>query len=107
MTITLRLTAIAYSFPPGHRIRLALAQTYWPWAWPSPEPVTLTVVTGGESKLVLPSRASSAAEAELRPFDEPETAPPLAAVPLEGASGTRRVVHEPATGRWELATDLS
>jgi hypothetical protein len=107
ITITFRLNAMSYSFPAGHRIRLALAQTYWPWAWPSPEPVTLTVFTGGESKLLLPSRRSFPADAELRRFDEPETAPPLAVEPVGPARGTRRVVLEPAAGRWELATELS
>jgi len=106
MTITLRLNAIAYSFPPGHRIRLALAQTYWPWAWPSPEPVTLTVCTGGESKLLLPSRRSHSGDAGLPSFEEPETAPPLAVEPLPRANETRRVAHEPATGRWEQAADF-
>jgi putative CocE/NonD family hydrolase len=107
LTVTFRLDAMSYSFPAGHRIRLALAQTYWPWAWPSPEAVTLTVVTGEQSTLLLPTRASSAGDVALRPFDEPETAPPLAVVPLDHARGTRQVVHQPATGLWELSTDLS
>ena len=107
VTVTLGLGATAYAFPPGHRIRLALAQTYWPWAWPSPAPVALTVFTGGESRLVLPCRRLQADDGELHPFDEPETPPPLAVELLGPAHGSRRLVHDPASGRWEATVDLA
>jgi len=87
-TVRLRMNAIAYAFPPGHRIRVALSQTYWPCAWPSPEPVTLTVVTGGESSLELPVRPRGAEDVELAPFAPPEGAVPLPVEPLPGATGT-------------------
>ena len=44
---TLALNAIAHSFPPGHRLRLAISPTYWPWAWPSPVTATLTLGSRG------------------------------------------------------------
>ena len=107
MTVSFRLNAMSYSFPPGHRIRLALAQTYWPWGWPSPEPVTLTVFTGGESKLLLPVRRPHPDDAKLRPFGKPEAARPLEVEVLELPNGTRRVSYETAAERWELVADLS
>jgi putative CocE/NonD family hydrolase len=52
--VGVRLNVVAYSIPPGHRLRLAVSPTYWPWAWPSPEPVTLELNAGGQSRLELP-----------------------------------------------------
>ena len=57
--IRVPLDAAAHAFRPGHRLRLAISPTYWPWAWPSPEPVSLTIHTGGPSRLELPTRVSS------------------------------------------------
>jgi hypothetical protein len=44
--VAVELEAASYVFPPGHRIRLALAGTDWPNTWPPPTPVTLTVERG-------------------------------------------------------------
>jgi hypothetical protein len=106
VTVTVRLNATAYAFPPGHRVRLALAQTYWPWAWPSPERVTLTIRTGGESELALPCRPPRATDSEPPAFEKPESAPGLEVELLDRAPGSRRSAYEPASGRWELTTDL-
>ena len=89
-SVDVRLGAIAYAVPPGHRLRLAISPTYWPWAWPSPEPVTLTVVTGRGSFLDLPLRTPPRAEEPAPPhFSEPEAAlrPPYVAL---GAGGEER-----------------
>jgi len=53
--VRLKLDDIAYAFPVGHRIRVAISTAYWPMIWPSPEPVTLKVHTG-VSSLNLPVR---------------------------------------------------
>ena len=106
MQVTLRLDSMAYAFPVGHRIRLALSPTFWPRAWPSPEPVTLTIFAGGDATLVLPVRPSRAADDQLPPFEEPEGPPPLAVDLLEPGSIGRTLSHDVATGRWELAADL-
>jgi hypothetical protein len=98
---------MAYAFPAGHRIRLALSPTYWPWAWPSPEPVTLTVLTGGGSALALPVRPPLADDAALRPFDVPEGPPPLEIEIVERGQTGRRVSYDIVAGRWALAADLS
>ena len=86
--MVLDLDGIAQAIPAGHRLRLALSPAYWPWLWPAPEPVTLAVHTA-VSALVLPVRAPRAEDAELRPFDEPEGAPPLAIETLEPDDGQR------------------
>ncbi len=76
-TVTIRLNAIGWVAPAGHRLRVAVSPTYWPWAWPSPEPVTLTIFTGGTSTLVLPIRQPRPDDQALRPFAPPESATPV------------------------------
>jgi len=102
--VTLDLDGIAQGIPAGHRLRLALSPAYWPWLWPVPEPVTLAVHTA-VSALVLPVRAPRAEDAELRPFDEPEGAPPLTTETLEPDEGQRTLRRDYATGRTELTFD--
>jgi hypothetical protein len=103
--VRIRLSSIAHSFPAGHRLRLAVSPTYWPWAWPAPEPVTLTVFTGGESRLELPVRPPRREDAGLAPFDEPEHSPPLA-----NGNGPpslmRRQRGDVVTGETELVVEL-
>jgi len=74
---TVPLKAVAYAFPPGHRIRLALAGSWWPWIWPAPEACDLVLRVGGPdaAALVLPVRPPDPADADLRPFAEPEATP--------------------------------
>ncbi len=87
--VEVRLSAIAYAVPAGHRLRLAVSPTYWPWAWPSPEPVTLTVVAGPGSFLDLPLRTPPEAEEPTPPhFSEPGGSP--AAAPCGPRSRWRR-----------------
>ena len=73
VAVALALNAIAHSFPPGHRLRLAISPTYWPWAWPSPVTATLTLRLEGSS-LELPVRPRPPAEPEIR-FAAPAWAP--------------------------------
>jgi predicted acyl esterase len=93
------LKSVAYAVPAGHRLRLALSTSYWPWLWPSPEPVTLTISTGGEaaSALELPVRSPRSDDAELRPFEPPETPTPLAIVRLRDRAPEQRVTHDQLT----------
>jgi putative CocE/NonD family hydrolase len=95
--VTVRLNAIGYRFPAGHRLRVAVSPTYWPWLWPSPDPVTLTVLAG-ESTVALPVRPQAAADGDLEPFGEPESAPPPAAEEVEPGSAQRRVVRDFVSG---------
>lgn len=87
--VRFRLNGIAWSLPPGHRLRLALSTTYWPWAWPSPEPATLEIAA---CRLDLPAHdGDTSATVE---FEAPETAAPLEVNQLS-----------PATRRWQITTD--
>jgi putative CocE/NonD family hydrolase len=95
--VRLRLRDVAHVFAPGHRVRLALSTSYWPIVWPSPEVVTLGVFTGS-SHLELPVRPPSAADGRLRPFEEPESAPPPSYTELEPARSQRTVDRDAATG---------
>jgi uncharacterized protein len=106
--VEVRLGAVGYVVPAGHRLRLAISPTYWPWAWPSPQPVTLTVVAGPGSFLNLPLRTSPEAEEPPPPhFSEPEAAPspPYAAL---GAGGEERSMERDArTGLVRIVARMS
>jgi putative CocE/NonD family hydrolase len=104
-TVTVRLDAVAYALPPGHRWRLAVSPTYWPWAWPSPEPVTLSVFTGGAGRLSLPVRQPRPEDADLAPFATAEGSalPELEVLRPEGGKTTDN--RDVATGRVELAVE--
>ncbi|MDX6594044.1 MAG: uncharacterized protein QOJ13_3240 [Gaiellales bacterium] len=106
-TVAIELNAIAHSLPAGHRLRLALSPAYWPWAWPSPETATLAVVTGAVSALELPVRPPRPDDDALRPFEAPEAAALEHVTELFSAPHTRTVEHDVATGRQEVATELS
>src|SRR5262249_46641732 len=95
-SVEVRLGAIAYAVPAGHRLRIAISPTYWPWAWPSPESVTLTVVAGPGSFLDLPLRTPPGTEESAPPhFSEPEAAPSPPYVAL-GAGGEERSMERDA-----------
>jgi len=76
LTVTVRLDSIAHAFAAGHRLRVGVSTDYWPWAWPSPEKVTLTLLTGGASRLVLPVRPAGRDDAPPAPFAAPEASRP-------------------------------
>jgi putative CocE/NonD family hydrolase len=101
--VVVQLDAIAQAVPAGHRLRLALSPAYWPWLWPVPESVTLAVHTA-PSRLVLPERAPRPEDSHLRPFGEPEGAPPLEIETLEPDAG-RRTLKRDFAGRAELVFD--
>jgi uncharacterized protein len=97
--VRLPLKAIAYSLPPGHRLRLAISTSYWPWVWPSPEPVTIGVQVGNSSALRLPVRPARPEDDHLIPFEPPETATPLHFEWLRPRSPELTIVHDVASGR--------
>ena len=88
------LNGVAQQFPRGHRLRLSLSTSYWPLAWPPPRPVQLTIYSG-RSTFSLPVRPPSESDRELRPFEEPEGAPPLPVTLLH-----------PGEQRWNVIRDL-
>jgi putative CocE/NonD family hydrolase len=87
------LNHIAQRFPKGNRFRLSISTSYWPLAWPAPEPPRLTVYTAASS-FVLPYRRPRREDEKLRPFGEPEGAPPLAKTLLHPGEQRWRVVRE-------------
>jgi putative CocE/NonD family hydrolase len=98
--LRIQLNDVAYAFPPGHRIRLALSSAYWPMVWPSPEMATLRIVAG-ESTLALPRRPERP-EAPLS-FAPVETAPPLERDILRPETGRRTVERDAESGRVTVA----
>ena len=93
--VRVQLDDIAHAFPPGHRIRLAVSTAYWPLVWPSPRPVMLTLYSGA-STLDLPVRPPRSED--LRPFEPPESAPPLALEFLRAAANRRTIETDLANG---------
>ena len=100
--VRIGLNDIAYSFPKGHRIRLALSSAYWPMVWPTPEAATLRL-TAGAGTLALPVRAAGD-EAPVT-FAAPEQAPPHQRQVLRRESGSRTVERDVATGTVAVRTE--
>ncbi len=103
--ITLKLNAIAWRLPAGHRLRLALSPSYWPWAWPSPEHVTLEIDVGQYSTLSLPVRAVPAEDEIQVAFGEPETATPTAVECIHAPERELHISSDPVTGRQIITQD--
>jgi len=106
--VEVNLNDIAYAFPPGHRLRLAVSTGYWPIAWPSPLPVTLAVFSG-PSFLELPNRTPSRDDKELAPFPEAIAAVGPDQTDLRPGLSRRTVENDPFTGEtvYTVATDLA
>jgi len=94
--VRVQLNDVAYAFPAGHRIRVAISTAYWPVAWPSPFAATLTVFTGASS-LELPIRPPHPGDEGLAPFGEPQQAPPLERTDLRTAAFRRTVERDLAS----------
>jgi uncharacterized protein len=115
--LRVQLNDCAHAFPPGHRLRLALANAYFPMIWPSPEAATLTLWAGA-STFTLPVRPPRAEDEQLAPFPEAEAAPPWRITTFLPGRSERRVERDPArrittttvindTGRYRIeAIDL-
>lgn len=99
--VRLKLNDIAYAFPPGHRIRVALSTTYFPLIWPSPEQATLTLHAGA---LTLPVRPRNPKDAELRPFPTPKSAPAERRTRVRAPAYERTVTRDHAAGETVFAT---
>ena len=103
----IRLHDIAYSFRPGHRMRVSISTTYWPLCWPSPEIVTLTLFAGASSidLPVRPPRDEDAGLAELRQPAESRVAP--TARSLSAAIRSRKRQRFEAERRSELSSAMT
>ncbi|MEV0256440.1 CocE/NonD family hydrolase [Streptomyces sp. NPDC050732] len=103
--VTFELNGIGHTFPPGHRIRLAVSSAYWPWIWPQADSVGFTLEPVGSS-LELPTR-----EGDFDPsivFGPAEQSEPLGVVypaTLDEQRPERLVVRDVAKGEWRLEVD--
>lgn len=98
------LNGIGHTFPPGHRVRLAVSSAYWPWIWPQPDAAGFTLDPVG-SNLTLPVRRHTDDAVE---WEEPEHSEPLGVVApatLEEPRPERLVVRDVAKGEWRLEVD--
>ncbi|MFF5706263.1 CocE/NonD family hydrolase [Streptomyces sp. NPDC012794] len=105
--VTFALNGIGHSFPPGHRIRLAVSSAYWPWIWPRAGSEAGWTLDPAGSTLELPVRAASSLDAGIA-FEPPEQAEPLGVVhpeTLDAPRPERVVVRDVARGVWRLEVD--
>jgi len=91
------LNDIAYAFPPGHRVRVAVSSTYWPITWPARERFAITVFSGASS-ILLPVRAPKPADSTLPPLPPVESAPPERRTGLRAGHTERRIERNIACG---------
>jgi uncharacterized protein len=104
-TVEVPMSAIAWVFPPGHRIRLSVSDAYWPWVWPRPYGAEPVVLEPPGSELILPVRAPDAPSEPVR-FEPAEQAPALAVVSEVGASDPEREVrYFPQNNEWQLVVN--
>ncbi len=87
----------AYSFAPGHRIRVSVSTTYWPMVWPSPRPVTLSIFPGA-GKLELPVRPLRAHEPAMKPLEGPEAGPLTKKREIVPAPRVNKITHDLING---------
>ena len=93
--LRIQLDDIAYAFPAGHRLRLAISTSYWPLLWPSPEQARITLIPG-KSRLLLPRRPRR--EEDAPRFEPPEASPPLDQEELRPPRSERSFSRDLATG---------
>jgi hypothetical protein len=107
--IRVTMNDVAYAFPAGHKLRLAISTSYWPIAWPAPQPVTASLFTG-ESLVDLPVRPPDPGDSALRLFEPPERAAAetteLRPAPLkrivERDRTTNETIYTVSSGRGDL-----
>jgi putative CocE/NonD family hydrolase len=108
---TVRLNDFGRVVPKGHRLRLAIQNQFWFVLWPQPRLSTIRL-TGGTSRLRLPVRPPSDADARVV-FPPVELAPPCPATMLREekfaktvtddlASGVRTIRLKTDYGRWRI-----
>ncbi|HZX36841.1 MAG TPA: CocE/NonD family hydrolase [Streptomyces sp.] len=110
--VSFELNGIGHTFPPGHRIRLAVSSAYWPWIWPQTGSAGFTLDPAG-SRLNLPVRETGGSTAgdgtaDTITFEEPEQSALLGAsspATLDEQRPERLVVRDVAKGEWRLEVD--
>lgn len=103
--VAFELNGIGHTFPPGHRIRLAVSSSYWPWIWPQAGSAGFTLDADG-SFVELPVRRRTE-DPSIR-FEQAEQSEPLGVVhpvTLDEPRPERLVVRDVAKGEWRLEVD--
>ncbi|CQR46358.1 Cocaine esterase [Paraliobacillus sp. PM-2] len=100
--ITIQLDALGQQIPVGHQLEVAIAPTYWTKAWPSPKPVQVTLYTGEQTYIELPTRTIQPEDQQADRFDIPETAPVTERKTLREDERTFDIVHKPIEQVWQL-----
>lgn len=103
--VTFELNGIGHTFPPGHRIRLAVSSSYWPWIWPQAGSAGFTLDAEG-SFVELPVRRHT--EDPSIHFEEPEQSEALGVVypaTLDEQRPERLVIRDVAKGEWRMEVD--
>ena len=102
--VVLQFNACGQKIRKGQKIRLSLSTAYWPVIWPSQSQAKLTLTN---TRLDLPLRQASTADAELIDFEHPESAEPLAKEILSKGSYSRQRSVDHITGieRFERRSD--
>jgi|TARA_B110001469_G_C9636027_1_gene318936 hypothetical protein len=91
--VEVSLNHVGYIVPVGHQLRLAISTSYWPMAWPSPTKTKLGIRS--KSSLVnIPTRKSSAKNAQLTEFGETKMGEPLATTTLREVRQTRSQIRD-------------
>ena len=105
MQLALALHFTSWTFPPGHRIRVAISHSQWPMLWPTREPFRSRLTVGGDqgARLSLPvipagperrpEFASPAGDPELPGFAT------LDAGNVTGYAALNAIDRDPLTGR--------
>ncbi|MFI5758314.1 CocE/NonD family hydrolase [Streptomyces sp. NPDC051569] len=104
--VIFELNAIGHTFPPGHRIRLAVSSAYWPWIWPQADSAGFVLDPTG-SFLELPVRTPERGAPPIS-FEPAEQSAPLGVVhpaTLDGERPERLVIRDVAEGLWRLEVD--
>lgn len=119
--VTFQLNGIGHTFPPGHRIRLAVSSAYWPWIWPQADSAGFTLDPAGSSLEIPVRRRDGAAGPDgaasgdrtadadgAITFEPPEQSEPLGVVEpvtLDPERPERLVTRDVAQGTWRLDVD--
>jgi len=95
--VRIQLNDVAYAFPPGHRLRIAVSSAYWPITWPSRERVAITLFSGASSVL-LPVRPPKSSDDALPPLPPVQSAAPEKRTVLRVGRTERHIERDVATG---------
>lgn len=103
--VRLRLNDIAYSFAPGHRLRVSISTCYWPVIWPAPEAVRISL-NPGTSWLELPVRPADARDPAVTLMMPPPASAPAPDIEvIEPALQSHRREWDAMTGQALVSTD--